>query len=197
MQVNKKISYRGGKLQVKYNSPVILTFVIISTIALVLSTITNGVSNYYLFSVYRTSYKDLLGFIRIFSHVLGHSGFQHYYGNMIFILLLGPILEEKYGTKNMLMLILITAFVTGVYNIIFNPNVILLGASGIVYMLMILVSIVNIEHRKIPLTLILVFTIFLGKEVFLSIIINDDVARFAHILGGMCGGCLGYILNKN
>ncbi len=195
MRVNKS-TYSNKKLQVKYNSPVILTFVIISSIALILSTITKGKANYYLFSVYRTSYTDILGYLRIFTHTLGHANFQHYYGNMIFILLLGPILEEKYGTTNMLKLILITAFVTGAYNILFNPSTMLLGASGIVYMLILLVSIVNIERGKIPLTFILVLVIFLGREIFLSIIVQDNVARFAHILGGVCGAFLGYILNK-
>lgn len=190
MQVNKR------KLQVSYNSPVILTFAIISGLALILSFITNELSNYYLFSIYRSKPTDLLGYIRIFTHVLGHSSFSHYYGNMISILLLGPILEEKYGSKNMLSMILITAFVTGAFNVIFNPNTILLGASGVVFMFILLISVVNIEDKKIPLTFILVLVIFLGQEIVLSITQSDNVARFAHILGGLCGATLGFVLDK-
>ncbi len=191
MQVNKTSFYRKNKLQVSYNSPVILTFVIISSIAIILSSMTDGKSNYYLFSVYRVSYKDILGYLRIFTHVLGHANKEHFSGNIIFILLLGPILEEKYGSRNILVLILITAFVTGIYNIIFNPSTMLLGASGIVYMLMILASIVDVEDGKIPLTFILAFFMLISTNV----VVEDDVARFAHILGGVCGAAAGYMLN--
>ncbi len=192
MQVNNK-----GKLQISYNAPVILTFALISTLALVLSNITKGSTNYYLFSVYRSSPTDILGYIRVFTHVLGHSDFQHFYGNMLFLLLLGPILEEKYGSINMFRMIVITSFVTGIYNVIFNQNVMLLGASGIVFMLILLISIVNIEERKIPLTFILVLVMYLGEEVMLSFTTTDNVARFAHIIGGICGAVLGFLLDKS
>ncbi len=185
-----------NKLQIKYNSPVILTFALVSLVALILSILTNGATNYYFFSIYRSSVKDVLGYIRIFTHVLGHANFQHYYGNMIFILLLGPILEEKYGSQNILLMILITAFVTGAFNILFFDNLILLGASGVVYMMIILISFVNFEEGKIPLTFLLVLFIFVGQEIVLSFLTNDNIARFAHILGGVCGSFLGFTLNK-
>ncbi len=190
MQLNKKKYNSKIKLQVSYNSPVILTFVIISSIALILSDVTNGNSNRYLFSVYRSSYKDILSYLRIFTHVLGHGSIEHFSGNIVFILILGPILEEKYGSKNMLILILITAFVTGVYNIIFNPATMLLGASGVVYMLIILASIVDVKRGKIPLTFILAFFMLIST----NIVVEDNVARFAHILGGICGAFAGYFL---
>ncbi len=192
MRLSKRSFHTKNKLQVSYNSPVILTFVILSTISLILADLTGGKSNYILFSVYRTGYKDILGYIRVFTHILGHASIEHYSGNIIFILLLGPILEEKYGSKNMLILILVTAFVTGIFNIIFNPTTMLLGASGIVYMLMILASIVDVKKGKIPLTFIFAFFMLINS----NIIVADDVARFAHILGGICGAAAGYILRR-
>lgn len=48
------------------------------------------------------------------------------------ILVVGPLLEEKYGSANILFVILATALVTGIVNFIFFPYTQLLGASGVV-----------------------------------------------------------------
>ena len=33
---------------------------------------------------------DPLTYVRFFTHVLGHSGYSHYMGNMLLLLLVGP-----------------------------------------------------------------------------------------------------------
>ena len=45
------------------------------------------------------------------------------------ILLLGPVLEERHGSGSLLVMIVITALVTGVINVAFLDTA-LLGASG-------------------------------------------------------------------
>ncbi|MDY4507258.1 MAG: rhomboid family intramembrane serine protease [Candidatus Faecousia sp.] len=37
--------------------------------------------------------------MRCFTHVFGHVGFDHFLGNAMCLLLIGPMLEEKYGSK--------------------------------------------------------------------------------------------------
>ena len=49
----------------------------------------------------------------------------------LYILLIGPMIEEKYGTFNLLIMMLITAGITGIINYIRGRKRIL-GASGIV-----------------------------------------------------------------
>ena len=93
---------------------------------------TGGWTTKHLFCVYRGSLKDPLFYIRLFGHVLGHSGYSHYMNNMLLLLLVGPGLEEKYGSRNLLMTILATALVTGLVQFIFFPGTALLGASGVV-----------------------------------------------------------------
>ena len=80
------------------------------------------------------------------------------------ILLIGPMLEEKYGSRCLLSMILLTAFVTGVVNVIFF-NTALLGASGIVFMMILLSSFASHKEGGIPLTLILVTVLYIGQEV--------------------------------
>ncbi len=180
--------------KISYNSPVILTFVLISLGALILNFLTGGYTNTMFFCVYRSSFADPLTYVRLVGHVFGHAGFDHFFGNMLLILLLGPILEEKYGSKTIALLIFFTAIVTGLFQITFSNNG-LLGASGIVFMFIILTSVVNIQKGKIPLTLILIFIMYIGNEIILGITSVDNVSRITHILGGILGAIFGYVLN--
>lgn len=172
--------------RIQYNSPVVLTFTLMALGSYALGLITNRHTTSLLFSNYRTSYLDPLQYIRLFTHVLGHANWMHFAGNFIVILIIGPVLEEKYGSKNLTKMILITALVTGIIHTLFS-NTVLLGASGIVYMFIILSSFTNTEAGRIPLTLIIVFFIFVGREVFSGVTAQDNISQISHILGGICG----------
>lgn len=179
----------------QYNAPVTLTYALISLVALVLGIMTNHATTKYFFSNYRTSMLDPMQYIRLFTHVIGHANWDHYGGNFLMILLLGPMLEEKYGSKTVLQIILVTAFITGILNTLFFDTA-LLGASGIVFMMILLSSFANAETGKIPLTLVIVVIIFIGKEVVNGIFVKDNISQVTHIIGGLCGGIFGYLKNK-
>mgnify|MGYP000259418082 CR=1 FL=1 len=110
-------------------------------------------------------------------------------GNLSFILLLGPIIEEKYGGASLLLMIGITAIVTGILNVIFFQTG-LLGASGIVFLFIILASFGNAQ-KGIPLTFLLIAILFLGKEVWQAFQ-DNNISEFAHIAGGICGSLFGF-----
>ncbi|MGN1411878.1 MAG: rhomboid family intramembrane serine protease [Oscillospiraceae bacterium] len=178
---------------ISYNSPVILTFTLISLIALILNYVTSGLSNQLLFMTYRTSLLDPLFYVRLFTHALGHADISHFAGNFMYILLIGPMLEEKYGSSRLLVMMTVTAGITGIFNSILFPNVALCGASGIVFMMILLSSFANSkENDGIPLTMILIAIIYLGNQVVQGIFIDDNVSQFAHLIGGGCGGLFGY-----
>ncbi|MPN63074.1 hypothetical protein SDC9_210828 [bioreactor metagenome] len=105
------------------------------------------------------------------------------------------MLEERYGSKRLAVFMLIVALVTGIVNIIFFDTA-LLGASGIVFMLIILSSYVNIKRGTIPLTLILVAAAYLGKEIISSFLEADNVSHLTHILGGVLGIVFGAKYNN-
>lgn len=133
-----KNSKRG--IRIVFNSPVILGFVLICFLVTLLNEHTGGRSNQLLFVTYHSSFKDPLTYVRFFTHVFGHSGWDHFLGNMTYILLLGPMLEEKYSSKNILKVFLITALVTALINYIFFPGVGLCGASGIAFAFIVMTS---------------------------------------------------------
>lgn len=182
--------------KLNYNAPVTLTFALISLFALLLSEITNGSTNSLLFMTYKDEWTNPLMYVRLFTHVLGHANWSHYMNNMLLILLLGPILEEKYGSKNLLEMIAITAFITGIANNLLFPHTALLGASGIVFMFIILASAVNFKNGTIPITFLLIFIMYVGGELIDAITVRDNVSQLGHILGGTCGGLYGIMYSN-
>ena len=117
-------------------------------------------------------------------------------GNIMLILIVGPLLEEKYGSANMIFVILVTALGTGIANYILFPRTQMLGASGVVFALILLSSITSMKSGSIPITFILVAVIYIGQQVYQGIFVRDNVANLSHIIGGIIGAWLGFILNR-
>ena len=67
----------------------------------------------------------------------------------------------------------------------------LLGASGIVFMLIMLSSLAGFSGG-IPVTMLLVAALYFGQQVYDIIFVHDNVANFMHIVGGLCGTAFGY-----
>ena len=178
---------------IHYNAPVVLSFFFLSLIVLFLNWLTKGKSNKLLFSNYRSSLFNLLTYPRIFTHILGHSNWRHFRNNFLTILIIGPMIEEKYGSLNLLIMILITAGVTGILNMIIGKYRIL-GASGIVFMLIILSSFVNFQEGTIPVTLILVCIFYIIDEVMAGLFKKDNISHFGHLLGAICGCVYGFYI---
>ena len=181
---------------IRFNAPVILGFALLSLLTLLLGKITDGATTYRYFSVYRASLSDPLTYVRFFGHVLGHANYEHYMGNMLLLLLVGPGIEEKYGHKTTALCIALTALVTGLVQFIFFPHTALLSASGIVFMMIVLSSFTEMGKEGIPVTLILVVIFYLGGEVTDGLTSADNVSQLTHIIGGLCGLIYGFSIKK-
>lgn len=184
------------KFKISFNSPVVLGFTAICLIALLLNIITAGASNNFVFSVYRSSLASPMTYIRFIGHVFGHAGWEHFLGNIMLFLIVGPLLEEKYGSANMVFIIIATALITGLVNFIFFPHIRLLGASGVVFAMILLSSFVSIKEGTIPLTFILVAVIYIGQQIYEGIFVKDNISNLTHIIGGFTGACIGFVMNR-
>ena len=181
-------------LQFDYNSPVILTYFIVSLIVLILGYLTKDKINKLLFCSYRSSLLDPLTYIRMFTHCIGHSGWDHFVNNFLYILLIGPMIEEKYGSINLLIMFLITSLVIALFNILIS-NYEIRGASGNVFMLIVLSSFSNFQEGKIPITLILICLFYVITEVKKSIFERKSKTYYmGHILGAVCGIIFGFLM---
>ena len=135
-------------------------------------------------------------YLRLVTYVLGHANWSHFLGNISYILLLGPTLEDRYGSRNVMLTILVTAIVTGLINYIFFPASALCGASGVVFAFILLISFTGFRRHEIPITFILVTFIFLGQQIYESMTVESNISYMAHIVGGVIGALMGYIFNR-
>ena len=196
MQLKERPKKKQRQL-IQYNAPTTLNFALISFIVLILHFATRGESTTKLFCVYRAPWSDILTYPRFFTHVLGHSGFAHFSGNITMMLVLGPSLEERYGSRTLLVAMILTAFISGLLQFFLFPGTALLGASGIVFMMILMASLGGMRSGGIPLTLILVFAIYVGQEIVDAVTVTDNISHLTHIVGGICGAVIGIGLRKN
>lgn len=175
-------------MKVTFNSPVVLSFAFISTLVY-FSLLQFGIGQPFFYLPAEFNFDSVTWYISLFGYSVGHGSTEHLIGNMTFILLLGPILEEKYGSKNLIAMILSCVLITAIFNI-FLFDTMLVGASGVVFMFIILVSLANFKSGEIPLTFILVVFLFVGNEVW-QFFNQDGISHFAHIMGGLVGAVFG------
>lgn len=176
-------------MKIKYNAPVILSYAIISICVLVISS--SGILAGYFSSPAHLSFSDPYFYIRLVSYIAGHENWRHLIGNLLIILLVGPLLEEKYGSGKLLEMILITAISTAVLNAFLFSNS-LIGGSGIAFMLILLSSFSNIKSKEIPLTFIIIAMLFIGSEIVSTLKI-DRISQFSHLAGGLIGAGYGFV----
>ncbi len=196
--MNKKNFFSNfSKIKITYNAPVTLTFAIISAIILLADSFLKNTLIPALFtcpgstSVPAFDSKNVLDYFRIVLHIFGHSNWNHFLSNMAFILLLGPVIEERYGSALLALMMIITSFVTGVLNVCFSPAW-LLGSSDIAFMMILLTSFTTISKNKIPLSFILILILYIGRELSVSGD-NQSISTLAHIAGGICGSMFAFL----
>ena len=89
-----------------------------------------------------------------------------------------------------------TALISGMVHWLFFPGSALMGASGIVFMMIVMSSLAGMKDGWIPITLILVFILYVGGEIISGITLKDNISQLTHIIGGVCGALLGISMRK-
>ena len=182
-------------MQLRYNAPVTFSFALICVLVMLL--------DQYVFPGFVGAYLSAPGadfnpgqpahYFAILLYVFGHESWTHLWNNFLFLLLLGPILEEKYTPKPLMMMMFSTALVTGIFNILMKQPP-LVGASSLVFMMIMLVSFARTKAGDIPVSFILIFVLFLLAELTRGAQnSNPAVSNLAHILGGVCGTIFGFL----
>jgi rhomboid protease GluP len=181
------------RLRISYNAPVVLTFALLAVGVFILggAGAEGFVGKWFVAKPWLHGASDYVGLV---SHILGHKDWNHLLSNFMLILLVGPLLEERFGSGKLLVMILVTALVTGILNLAISDTG-LLGASGIVFMMILLASTANIRQGEIPLTFIAVSAIYLGGEIVRALD-NDQISQMAHLIGGCVGAVFGFLAAK-
>ncbi len=179
--------------KITFNSPVVLCFVFISVAVQVLSTLTGGVSTRVFFTSHIGPLTDPLMYVGLVSHIFGHASWEHLIGNMGYILLLGPLLEEKYGSGRLACIMLASALAGSIANIVLLHATVV-GASGVVFTFILLSSVTGLREGELPLTFILVAVLYFGQQIYGAVFVRDNVSYLGHIAGGVVGSVVGFLL---
>ena len=176
-----------------YNSVVIISYFLVCLIILILNVLSKGGVNKFL-TMKKGSIINPMTYIRLITSGLCHSNWTHFRNNFLFILLIGPMLEEKYGSLNLLIMITLTTLICSIVHTIFYKTS-AIGASDNVYMLVVLCSIVNTTQGKIPITLLLIIIFYVADEIIKQIFKNNDnISHDSHIIGAIMGFVFGYFI---
>ena len=180
-------------MKLTFNSPFSLAYTVLS-VAVFFIFMANGWHAEFFTLNGTAKTQEIDWYIGIVGYAFGHANFPHLLGNLTTLLLIAPLVEHHYGTKKLILITLITILVTAIIHILFWDHR-LLGASGVVFMLIILSSLIPSKGKEIPLTFILIVLLFLGEEIY-EAFKPSNVSRFAHITGGILGAVFGFYLNS-
>ena len=180
------------KLKVTFNAPVVLTVAIISFIVSMVSAFVMPLNQALAFGGILS--LNPLKLLCLLTYPVAHGDFYHLFGNLMFLLLLGPVLEEKYGSRRLLLMFIMTSIISGLI-IGILPLGGIMGASGLVFMCIMLISITDCREGEIPLTLILIALIYLGQEL-IRVFNDDNISQLGHLIGGVCGIVFGLVFRE-
>lgn len=184
------------KIRLSFNVPVTLCFIALCFIATLLGVVSGGSLSTMFFTAYRLQVLNPLSWLRCVTSTMGHAGWEHFFNNMLYIILLGPILEEKYGSKVMILSIVLSGLATTLAITILASNTGVIGASGVVFAWILMSSFTSFREGTIPVTFVLVFVFYIGQEVLNGVVARDNISQMGHIVGGLVGSSIGFLKNN-
>lgn len=137
------------------------------------------------------SFSQVLSYPRLILYVFSSSSLTLLLINLIFILLLGPSIEEQYGSVVIGIMIAVSALFSGVLNACFNKEV-LQGATAIVFMMIFLNGFMAFSKRKFPISFIVVLGLFITLE-WVEHKSTGVIWVIINMAGGLCGSLLAFL----
>lgn len=180
-------------LNILKKSPVIFGFFIVTSIVYLIGVYTNGTSTDALFLTYGLDLNNALFYITLFTYPFGHMDFNHFSGNMLMLLLFGIPVERYYGSKKVSIMLLIDTLITGIIHAIVYPDAYMMGASGIVYMMILLFVIPNLKKDIFSVFQVMVVATLVVGE-FIQCFFNGlGISNLAHFIGAIFGLIFGIV----
>ncbi|UKI55423.1 MAG: hypothetical protein L6V90_12630 [Treponema succinifaciens] len=151
-------------------------------------------------SVPAFDFKSALSYVKLVIYPFGGENSTSFFLNIGFILLLGPVLEERYGSIMLALMIFITSLVGGVLTACVSTFGIY-GCGGIVFMMIILSVLSVFIKKQLPVSWIFIFALYLAFSLFSGKKISgfmpfmqNNVPVFIQLASGICGSLFGFFV---
>ncbi|WP_307770670.1 rhomboid family intramembrane serine protease [uncultured Treponema sp.] len=201
--------------RLRYDSPVTLTFALVSAAAFsvdffflngsLVKNILTCPGTKALGDIAAFNFSNPADYAKTILHVFGTGGWENLLTTLTFVLLLGPTLEERYGSPMLALMMGITAFVTGVLTACAVP-VPSAGAGSIVFMMILLESLLALAKKDIPLSWLMIFLLYISYRMYTAAkivapvskgfmpFLTANVPTFVDLAGGVCGSLFAFLV---
>lgn len=148
------------------------------------------------------SYQNFIvngNFLSIIISGFLHSGLVHLFWNLLFLLLIGSIVEREFGKTLYLLIYLVGIILGNLFFMWFFPEAAAIGASGAVFGLMAaatLASPLKPIMRYIPIPVALVGVFYMVGEIANALTLADGIAHIAHIGGAFAGASVAMLTKR-
>ena len=195
-------------IKVAYDAPVTLTFVIVCAIIFLLNMLlaksgkAAGLEGLLASPTTQAGslpfiVKQPLSYLRLLLYIFGSGqagggvagGAPVLFTNLILIMLLGPAMEERYGSVIIGIMIFVSALFSGVLNACFCEAS-LVGAVPVVSMMIFLNAFMSFSKKKFPLSFAAVMIFFVLLQIFSG---AGAVKIIICIAGGLCGSLFAFL----
>ena len=197
---------KKNSLKFIFDSPVVLVFSVVSAVIFISDLILKLNLSEKIFecpgakSVPAFDFKSALSYVKLVIYPFGGENSTSFFLNIGFILLLGPVLEERYGSIMLALMIFITSLVGGVLTACVSMFGIS-GCGGIVFMMIILSVLSVFIKKQLPVSWIFIFTLYLAFSLFSGKKISgfmpfmqNNVPVFIQLASGICGSLFGFFV---
>ena len=184
-------------LKFSYDAPVTLSFVIICALLFLLNTlvIKNGALGKILASPTTQAgalpfiVKQPVSYLRLLLYIFGSGEVNNFITYILIVLLLGPAMEERYGSVIIGIMIFVAALFSGVLNACFCVES-LTGPVPVVCMMIFLTAFMSFSNKTVPITFLATIIFF----VYFSITSGIGAVRLIIcIAGGLCGSLFAFL----
>lgn len=137
------------------------------------------------------SVSSATSYLRLILYIFGAASWTSLLVNLLFVLLLGPAMEERYGSVVIGIMMIVSALFSGVLNACFC-TVSLQGCLPLVFMMIFLNSFMSFSKKKVPLSFVMIFIFFIAYE-----LIEKSPSQLVGIIiciaGGLCGSLFAFL----
>ncbi|MFI3257911.1 MAG: rhomboid family intramembrane serine protease [Spirochaetales bacterium] len=136
------------------------------------------------------NWQNPLDYLKFFIHIFAHSNWTTLAYNLTVILLLGPAIEQRYGSLLLILMFVIIAFVSAVLNAVFFDTT-LLGSDGISFLIIILTVFGKPEVPDRSIISVFILVLYVGLQINYSVQTNS-FENISATFGGLCATLLAF-----
>lgn len=156
-----------NKFRLTFNSPAIMTYIFICTVALGLHIYTGGATDDWIFSIYGTRELSLPLIARLFLHICGYTDLHTLVAEMVVLLAIGPMIEEKFMSRKVVSVMIAVALVTSIPVFFPFTGAHLMGGRGVIAALLVLGSFTGDKDGSTPFSFLVIMAALISYEGYL------------------------------